>query len=78
MCFCLIVCEKNIYSINASSLQSPNYPDSYPANLSCLYGFVVYEPGYSMVIDFTDFQLEEAAANGSCIYDYLQVLVIKF
>ena len=70
---CLTDCGASVYATNASSFQSPNYPNNYPANLRCTYMFVPYEGGYSMVVIFTDFQLEEAATNGSCVSDYLQV-----
>ena len=68
----LTVCQREIYHTNHSSFQSPNYPDNYPGNLSCSYRFVPSYGGYSMVIAFTDFQIE-GATNGSCTNDYLQV-----
>ena len=68
----LTVCEGDIYHTNHSSFQSPNYPDNYPDNLSCSYRFAPSYGGYSMVVVFTDFQIE-GATNGSCTNDYLQV-----
>ena len=74
----MAVCQQYIHNPNATgSLQSPNYPNNDPANLSCTYHFEMRESGYSMVIDFTHFQLEGAATNSSCSSDYLQVPFIS-
>ncbi|XP_070174981.1 CUB domain-containing protein 2-like isoform X2 [Littorina saxatilis] len=66
------VCERTLDSSREGTLQSPNYPDNYPGNLSCVYnvGSVV---GYSMVITFHNFKLEGPSSNGSCTNDYLEV-----
>ena len=67
------VCER-IIDDNKGTLQSPNFPNSYPENTYCTYrfGYKELQPGYHYVINFTAFDLEPAV-NGSCVNDYVEV-----
>ncbi|XP_022789916.1 uncharacterized protein LOC111329440 isoform X4 [Stylophora pistillata] len=56
-------------SLRNSSLQSPEYPNSYPRNMDCLYQ-VNIPYGMTMKIYFEDFALEEASL---CRDDYVEI-----
>lgn len=50
----------------AKVIQSPLYPNFYPKNLYCNYTLVA--PGKTIVVDFTDFELERSKR----IYNFIQ------
>ena len=52
-------------------IQSPNFPNDYSDNLSCLY--VIIAPDlYQVTLTFTDLDTEEGFPG--CTYDYVEVL----
>ena len=75
------VCERTIDD-DKGTVQSPNFPSSYPVDTNCTYrfgnsyyssaGYRTLQPGYHYVINFTAFDLEPAF-NGSCVNDYVEV-----
>ena len=75
------VCERTIDD-DKGTVQSPNFPSSYPVDTNCTYrfgnsyyssaGYRTLQPGYHYVINFTAFDLEPAV-NGSCVNDYVEV-----
>ncbi len=60
--------EANIeFSSEYGSFATPNYPDSYPTNLT--YRWTINAPdGTSIQLNFTDFYVEP---NKKCLYDYV-------
>ncbi|XP_025083766.1 cubilin-like [Pomacea canaliculata] len=59
-------------------IQSLRFPATYLDNLSCSYfiGERTYQPGISYIFTFETFDLQEPDSNGSCIYDYLEILQV--
>ena len=52
-------------------IHSPNFPNNYIDNLSCVY--VIIAPDlYQVTLTFTDFDIEEGLPG--CTFDYLEVL----
>ncbi|KAL3313693.1 Dorsal-ventral patterning tolloid-like protein 1, partial [Cichlidogyrus casuarinus] len=50
-------------------INSPNYPEYYPANKQCVWRIIVPE-GFSVALTFTSFQLEK---QNDCNYDYMEI-----
>ena len=75
------VCERTIDD-DKGTVQSPNFPNSYPEDTYCTYrfgnsyhspaGYPTLQPGYRYVISFTAFDVEPAV-NGFCVNDYVEV-----
>ena len=69
-----LVCEGRTIDSEKGSVQSPGYPNSYPNDIHCEYYFPVSEPGFRFVFEFTSLDLEDASSNGSCVFDYVEVI----
>ncbi|XP_072051593.1 neuropilin-1-like [Amphiura filiformis] len=61
-----------IYTDQEGILESPNYPDKYPANAMCQ-TIIVVPPGNTIQLNFRGFRLEDAYYGG-CPYDKLVVV----
>jgi len=53
---------------------SPEYPNNYPANSDCTWTLTI--PEGVIVLQFTDFSLEDSASE--CSYDYVKVNLVYF
>ncbi|XP_025082477.1 cubilin-like isoform X2 [Pomacea canaliculata] len=70
-------CELSLQT-SSGWIQSLRFPATYLDNLSCSYfiGTNTYQPGISYTFTFETFDLQEPDSNGSCIYDYLEILQV--
>ena len=66
------VCN-NVVSGPSGAISSPNFPDPYPHNREC--SWTIAAPlGNKINITFSHFEMEDHFHNGSCVFDYLEVL----
>lgn len=68
---CIVQCKGNVLSAKTGIIQSPEYPNLYPPFADCEWNIAV-ERGYSIVLDFEDFSVEEHP-DYECPYDWLRV-----
>ena len=66
-------CGGNHYT-DSGVLASPNYPEAYPTNLSCIWTLTVQEKDTINLI-FIEIDLEY---NQDCVYDFVEVTMTKF
>ncbi|XP_033761795.1 cubilin-like [Pecten maximus] len=60
-----------VYTALQGNLQSPNYPNAYPASKECIYS--INQPnGNSVTLTFTAFDVE-GSSGGLCAFDYVEV-----
>lgn len=64
------------YSAPADQLTSPNFPNNYSHNQSCVYQ-ITQPPGATITLTFDVFAVEGPDRDGQCQYDYLQVRLRK-
>ncbi|XP_065334267.1 protein tolkin [Cloeon dipterum] len=57
------------FEMDKGHLESPNYPDDYPARKECVWRITV-EENYQVALKFQSFETEK---HDNCVYDYLEV-----
>ena len=68
----LPACPPEIYTGASGIISSPNYPANYPREENCTY-LITVEEGMAVLINFTDFDIEDGAF---CEYDNLTVCLL--
>ncbi|RZC35073.1 CUB, FXa inhibition and/or EGF CA domain containing protein, partial [Asbolus verrucosus] len=63
------VCGDDLFIIDETPLNSPNYPERYPPSKKCVWRVVVPENGKA-VLRFQSFDLENQT---NCLYDYVEI-----
>ena len=72
MCFFFHLGCGGDYSGNEGQIRSPNFPNNYPGSNDCGYRISVQE-GFTVLLTFTSFDLEQATPDSNCRYDYITV-----
>eukprot|EP00794_Sanderia_malayensis_P015288 gene15288-16866_t len=68
---CIVQCKGNLLREKTGIIQSPEYPKNYPPLADCAWNIAV-DRGYSIILDFEDFNIEEHP-DYQCPYDWLRV-----
>ncbi|XP_065061581.1 mannan-binding lectin serine protease 1-like [Rhopilema esculentum] len=68
---CIVECKGSVLKDKEGYIQTPEYPNNYPPHADCEWSVAV-EKGYSIVLEFEDFNIEEHP-DYLCPYDWLRV-----